>query len=104
MVVRCPRGSTASRFASPHAKREFARRRARERVAALPEVDQAVSDEAWESLVAAVHEEVQNLPEAERTAFVLCELQGVPQADAARGWAGRSAPCRGDCVERGRGC
>lgn len=70
------------------AKREFARRRARERTAALPEADRPVSDEAWGSLVAAVHEEVQKLPDAERTAFVLCELQGVSQADAAArlGW------------------
>lgn len=70
------------------AKRDFARRRTRERAAASPETDRPVSDEAWEALVAAVHEEVQRLPEAERTAFVLCELQGVSQADAAArlGW------------------
>ncbi|MBN9123022.1 MAG: sigma-70 family RNA polymerase sigma factor, partial [Planctomycetes bacterium] len=65
------------------AKREFARRRARDRAAARPEADRPVSDAEWEALVAAVHEEVQRLPEAERTAFVLCDLQGVSQHDAA---------------------
>jgi RNA polymerase sigma factor (sigma-70 family) len=71
------------------ARREFARRRARERAAAASsEADRPVSDAAWESLAAALHEEVQRLPEAERTAFVLCELQGVSQPDAAArlGW------------------
>jgi RNA polymerase sigma factor (sigma-70 family) len=70
------------------ARREFTRRRARERAGALPEADRPVSDVAWEALVAAVHEEIQQLPEAERTAFVLCELQGVSQPDAAArlGW------------------
>ncbi len=65
------------------ARREFTRRRAREHRAAVPEADRPVPDAAWESLVAAVHEEVQRLPEAERTAFVLCDLEGVSQADAA---------------------
>jgi RNA polymerase sigma factor (sigma-70 family) len=71
------------------ARREFARRKARERAAAAAsEADRPVSDTAWESLAAALHEEVQRLPEAERTAFVLCELQGVSQPDAAArlGW------------------
>ncbi|QJW94495.1 RNA polymerase sigma factor [Frigoriglobus tundricola] len=70
------------------ARREFARRRTRERTAALPEADRSVPDAAWEGLVAAVHEEVQRLPDAERTAFVLCDLEGVAQADAAvrLGW------------------
>jgi hypothetical protein len=47
-----------------------------------------VSDGACEELVAAVHEEVQRLPEAERAALVLCDLQGVSQPDAAvrLGW------------------
>ncbi|AMV28687.1 ECF RNA polymerase sigma factor SigE [Gemmata sp. SH-PL17] len=70
------------------AKREFARRRARERNAAHSEVAPSVSDAAWGALVATVHEEVQQLPEAERTVFVLCELEGVSQSDAATrlGW------------------
>ncbi|VTR98948.1 sigma-70 family rna polymerase sigma factor : RNA polymerase sigma factor, sigma-70 family OS=Singulisphaera acidiphila (strain ATCC BAA-1392 / DSM 18658 / VKM B-2454 / MOB10) GN=Sinac_5383 PE=4 SV=1: Sigma70_r2: Sigma70_r4_2: Secretin_N [Gemmata massiliana] len=70
------------------AKREFARRRARERNAAHSEVAPSVSDAAWGALVATVHEEVQQLPEAERTVFVLCELEGVSQSDAAirLGW------------------
>src|SRR5262245_9599678 len=69
-------------------KRTAVRRRQREQIASVPEADRPVPDAAWESLVAAVHEEVQCLPEAERTAFVLCDLQGVPQADAATrlGW------------------
>jgi hypothetical protein len=38
--------------------------------------------------MATVHEEVQRLPDAERTAFVLCDLEGVRQPDAAArlGW------------------
>lgn len=70
------------------AKRAFARRSARERRAAQPEADRPVGDAAWEALVLAVHEEVQRLPGAERVAFVLCELEGVSQADAAArlGW------------------
>lgn len=70
------------------ARREFARRKARERLAAQPEADRPVSDGAWDALIAAAHEEVQRLPDAERTAFVLCDLQGVSQPDAAArlGW------------------
>ena len=70
------------------ARRGIARRQARERRAAVPEADRPVSDAAWAALVAAVHEEVQRLPAAERAAFVLCDLQGVAQADAAArlGW------------------
>ena len=36
----------------------------------------------------AVHEEIRQLPEAERTAFVLCDLEGIRQPDAAArlGW------------------
>src|SRR5205823_5630187 len=37
----------------------------------------------WDALLAAVHEEIQRLPDALRTAFVLCELEGVRQPDAA---------------------
>lgn len=64
-------------------RRQGARLRSRDRAAARPEADRPVPDAAWERLVATVHEEVQQLPEAERTAFVLCDLEGVSQPDAA---------------------
>src|SRR5947209_6822404 len=60
------------------AKRSAARRRQRERAAAVSErrgsPPPSVSD--WESLLAAVHQEVCRLPEAQRVAFVLCCLEG----------------------------
>lgn len=64
-------------------RRGAVRRKAREAKVAAPEADRPVSDEAWEALSAMVHEEVERLPAAERNVFVLCELQGVPQPDAA---------------------
>src|SRR5215831_16572130 len=69
-------------------KRSAARRRQREQRAAIPEADRSVPDAAWSALMTAVHEEVQQLPDAERTAFVLCDLEGVRQPDAAArlGW------------------
>ncbi len=65
------------------AKRSAVRRRQREHRAAGPEAGQPVADAAWDGLLAAVHEEVQRLPETQRTAFVLCDLEGVPQPAAA---------------------
>ncbi len=89
------------------AKREFARRSRRERRAAVPEADRPVSDGAWEAMIAAVHEEVQRLPDAERTAFVMCDLEGVSQPDAAArlGWplgslSGRLCKARQRLLER----
>ncbi len=69
-------------------KRTAARRRQREERAAGPEADRSVPEGAWDGLLAAVHEEVGRLPEALRTAFVLCDLEGVRQPDAAArlGW------------------
>jgi RNA polymerase sigma factor (sigma-70 family) len=69
-------------------KRSSVRRRQREQRAAGPEADRTVPEAAWEALLAAVHEEVQRLPAALRTAFVLCELEGVrqPEAAARLGW------------------
>lgn len=64
-------------------RRQGARHKSRDRAAARPEADRPVPDAAWERLIATVHEEVQRLPEAERTAFVLCDLEGVSQPDAA---------------------
>jgi RNA polymerase sigma factor (sigma-70 family) len=69
-------------------RQRAARQRSREQRGARPEADQPVADAAWERLLAAIHEEVEQLPASLRMAFVLCDLQGVPQADAARrlGW------------------
>lgn len=69
-------------------KRSAVRRRQREQRVAGDEADRTIPEATWNALLAAVHEEVQRLPDAMRTAFVLCELEGVPQPDAAAqlGW------------------
>ena len=70
------------------AKRSAVRRRQREERVAGSEADRSVPEAAWDELLFAVHEEVQRLPDALRTAFVLCELEGVrqPEAAARLGW------------------
>jgi RNA polymerase sigma factor (sigma-70 family) len=70
------------------ARRSAVRRRQREERAAIREADRPVPDQSWTTLMKTVHEEIQRLPEAERTAFILCELEGVRQPDAAArlGW------------------
>jgi RNA polymerase sigma factor (sigma-70 family) len=70
-------------------RRGAVRRKQRERASAKAEAAGAEPPSAdWADLHAAVHEEVERLPAALRTAFVLCELQGVRQPDAAAqlGW------------------
>src|SRR5579883_45326 len=68
------------------ARRAAARRRTRERAAALPEGEAGpVAESRWAATLAAVHEEVRHLPADLRAAFVLCDLEGVaPTAAAAR--------------------
>src|SRR5262245_43226753 len=70
------------------ARRSTVRRRQRERNVSVPEANRPVPDESWTNLMSVVHEEIRSLPEAERTAFVLCDLEGVRQPDAAArlGW------------------
>src|SRR5262245_22712760 len=70
------------------AKRTAARRRKREHTAAAGESAAPVSQATWDQLQVAVHEEVRRLPEPERTAFVLCVLEGMGQREAAAalGW------------------
>ncbi len=89
------------------AKRSGARRRQREQVASLPESERPVASATWDALVRSVHEEVQQLPEVERTAFVMCDLEGVSQPDAAArlGWplgslSGRLCKARQRLMER----
>ena len=88
-------------------KRSAVRQRFRERRVAAKESDRPVPEAAWNALLAAVHEEVQRLPDALRTAFVMCELEGVRQAEAAErlGWkpgtlTGRLARARQTLIER----
>jgi RNA polymerase sigma factor (sigma-70 family) len=85
--------STAYRVAQ-QAKRSAARQRQRDHVAAAPEAAAPVADSAWDRVQSAVHEEVGRLPEPLRTAFVLCDLQGVrqPEAAAALGWRPARSP------------
>ncbi len=67
-------------------RRGAVRARQRDRATAKPEATTPPGD--WNELLAAVHDEVGRLPEALRTAFVVCDLEGVPQPDAATrlGW------------------
>ena len=69
-------------------RRSAARRRMREQRAAVTEADRPVPDSAWFDMLSAVHEELDELPATLRTAFVLCELEGVRPGDAADrlGW------------------
>jgi RNA polymerase sigma factor (sigma-70 family) len=61
-----------------------ARRRGREQWAAKAEAaPTAVSNETWEALSLAVHDEINRLPATLRTAFVLCVLEGQRHQDAA---------------------
>jgi RNA polymerase sigma factor (sigma-70 family) len=64
-------------------RRTMGRRRRRETRAAVAEADRPLPDSAWTAMMTAVHEEVRRLPEAERSAFILCELEGLRQPDAA---------------------
>lgn len=69
-------------------RRSAVRQRQREHRTAVAEACRPVPDSAWDDLQTAVHEEVQRLPADLRTAFVLCDLEGVRQPDAAArlGW------------------
>ena len=66
-----------------NARRAMARRSKRERASARPESNRPVADSAWEIAFAAVAEEVQKLPAAQRVAFVLCCIEGRATTDAA---------------------
>ena len=66
------------------ARRAAGRRRTHERGAAAPEPAAPSIPDDWENTMAAVHREVAALPEADRTAFILCVLEGLTQAETAR--------------------
>jgi RNA polymerase sigma factor (sigma-70 family) len=89
-------------------KRSAVRRRQREtKVARNEALGPQSQGFAWADLLAAVHEEVRQLPDALRTAFVLCDLEGVRQPDAAArlGWklgtlSGRLTKARQQLLDR----
>ncbi len=68
---------------SKNAKRANGRRTKREQSTALPETNRPVADSTWEVAFAAVAEEVQKLPEAQRAAFILCCIEGRATTEAA---------------------
>lgn len=68
---------------SARARRAARRRASHERIAAVPERTVAVPDSVWDRALAAVHEEVTQLPETLRVPFVLCALEGRTVTDAA---------------------
>ena len=75
--------TTATRIAKK-VRLAAARRHSRERRAAKAEATPpAVSNETWDALTLAVHEEIARLPATLRAAFVLCVLEGHRHQDAA---------------------
>ncbi|HKB37854.1 MAG TPA: sigma-70 family RNA polymerase sigma factor [Gemmataceae bacterium] len=75
--------------------------RQRERRAARAEMVPAASDLSWREACAALHEELDRLPEMYRLPLLLCYLQGLSRDEAAKqlGWSVQSLKGR---LERGR--
>jgi RNA polymerase sigma-70 factor (ECF subfamily) len=69
---------------SVRARREAARRRARDSRRAALMIAEPVDEALWGDLRPVIHEEVDRLPEKYRAAFVLCCLEGKTAAEAAR--------------------
>jgi RNA polymerase sigma factor (sigma-70 family) len=77
----------ASRVCSKD-RRTAGRRAKRERANGVREATNDVAASAWDRALAAVHEEVETLPDSLRVPFVLCALEGRSPSDAAAslGW------------------
>ncbi|HEY8503244.1 MAG TPA: sigma-70 family RNA polymerase sigma factor [Gemmataceae bacterium] len=66
------------------AKRDAARRRARERHSPQPAASNPAVELTWREVQQALDEEIDRLPESLRCAFVLCCLEGLSKPEAAR--------------------
>jgi RNA polymerase sigma factor (sigma-70 family) len=75
--------STAYRIAL-QAKREAARRRAREERVHHGESPDPVGELMWRELRAVLDEEIQRLPQTQRCALILCCLEGISHAEAGK--------------------
>jgi RNA polymerase sigma factor (sigma-70 family) len=64
-------------------RREAGCRRRREQAAAAPEAVSSPRPADWEDTMAVVHREVAALREPDRSAFILCVLEGLTQAETA---------------------
>lgn len=89
------------------ARRTAGRLKVRESHAAVKEAEQPVPEAAWNGLLSEVHAEVAKLPAMLRDVFVLVDLQGVSQPNAAKalGWkpgtlTGRLCQARQMLIER----
>ena len=86
------------------ARAESSRRKARERVAVVPEAVEAVAEvePGWPELRALIDEEIDRLPEHHRRAVVLCDVEGLSREEAAirLGWTPNMVRGR---LERARG-
>ena len=86
------------------ARADSARRKAREKVATVPEAieDGAGVESGWFELRALIDEEIERLPEAHRRAVVLCDVEGLSREEAALrlGWTLNMVRGR---LERARG-
>ena len=66
------------------ARQQTVRRRAREAQTTMVPPGDPAWKAAWQEVQAVLDEEIQALPEKSRAAFVLCCLEGLPQAEVAR--------------------
>jgi RNA polymerase sigma factor (sigma-70 family) len=86
------------------ARAESARRKAREKLATVPEAveDSAMIESGWVELRALIDEEIERLPESHRRAVVLCDVEGLSREEAALrlGWSLNMVRGR---LERARG-
>ena len=85
------------------ARAESSRRKARDRIAVVPEAVEAVEVEpGWPELRALIDEEIDRLPEHHRRAVVLCDVEGLSREEAAirLGWTLNMVRGR---LERARG-